>query len=102
MTEAHTEEAAQICLADATGNVLDLGLDIQEAMDQPRTFAIDGFLQVEDGFSSNIYEQLQNRGHKLEYMEKPLGGSQAVWIDHDNGVLIGGSDPRKDGCALGF
>jgi len=83
-------------------NVLDLGLDIQESMDQPRSFAIDGFLQVEDGFSSNIYEQLQEKGHELEYMEKPLGGSQAVWIDHANGVLIGGSDPRKDGCALGF
>ena len=83
-------------------NVLDLGLDIQEAMDQPRSFAIDGLLQVEDGFSSNVYEQLQEKGHELEYMEKPLGGSQAVWIDHANGVLIGGSDPRKDGCALGF
>lgn len=83
-------------------NILDRGLDLQEAMDQPRSFAIDGKLQVENNFSSTVCEKLQKKGHELEFVEKPLGGSQAVWIDHTNGVLIGASDPRKDGCAIGY
>jgi gamma-glutamyltranspeptidase / glutathione hydrolase len=38
----------------------------------------------------------------VERVEKPWGGGQAIAIDHEAGVLIGGSDPRKDGLALGY
>jgi gamma-glutamyltranspeptidase/glutathione hydrolase len=35
-------------------------------------------------------------------VDKPHGGGQAIWIDHAAGALVGASDPRKDGCAIGF
>lgn len=89
--------------ANFISNVVDRGLDIQEAMDQPRSFSsLEGFLQVECHFQPETYAALEARGHKLERVDKPMGGSQCVWIDGETGVLIAGSDPRKDGMAIGF
>lgn len=83
-------------------NVIDLGMDPQEAMDAPRSFAVDGRLQVEETFHPSTYTDLMLRGHDLSRENKPVGGGQVVWIDRENGVLIGGSDPRKDGCSIGY
>jgi gamma-glutamyltranspeptidase/glutathione hydrolase len=44
---------------------------------------------------------LTGLGHAVSAPEKALGGAQAILID-ESGVLIGASDPRKDGCALGY
>ena len=82
--------------------ILDRGLDPQAAAEQPRSFAIDGVLQLERGISEDMANDLARRGHKIVRPEKPLGGAQAIWIDHANGSLTGGSDPRKDGMALGY
>ena len=41
-------------------------------------------------------------GHELEAVERPHGGGQAIWIDRTRGCLVGGSEPRKDGLALGY
>jgi len=78
------------------------GLDLQSAIDAPRLFGYGPSVQVESGIAPETVAALEARGHRVERLETPLGGAQAVWIDHERGVLVGGSDPRKDGCALGF
>lgn len=83
-------------------NLLRLGMDPQAALDAPRSFATDGVLQMEETFSSESYVALAHRGHAIERLNIGLGGGQAVIFDHQHGMLIGGSDPRKDGGAIGY
>ena len=83
-------------------NLLRLGMDPQEALDAPRSFAFNGVLQMEETFSSQSYVALAHRGHNIDRLNIGLGGGQAVIFDHQNGMLIGGSDPRKDGAAIGY
>jgi gamma-glutamyltranspeptidase/glutathione hydrolase len=83
-------------------NHFDYGLDVQEALDAPRLFPRLGKLQLERGISAATRDRLAGLGHTIEMMEKPHGGGQAILIDRARGCLIGGSDPRKDGCALGY
>jgi gamma-glutamyltranspeptidase / glutathione hydrolase len=83
-------------------NMLDYGCDVQEAIDMPRGLHYEGVYQLEDGVPATIVEGLQKIGHKTTSVVPPLGGGQAIWIDWEKGTLTGGSDPRKDGCALGY
>lgn len=83
-------------------NLLDLGLDPQDALAAPRSFAYGGALGLEATIPESVAEDLLARGHEVRRLETPVGGGQAIWIDHERGVLIGGSEPRKDGCALGI
>jgi gamma-glutamyltranspeptidase / glutathione hydrolase len=78
------------------------GLDPQAAAEAPRSFAYNGLLQLEPTIGLGTAAELERRGHKVVFTEKPLGGCQAIRIDSDRGLLIGGSDPRKDGIALGY
>jgi len=82
--------------------MLDRGLDPQQAAEAPRSFAFRGKLRVERGVPEPVVADLARRGHDIDVAKVPLGGCQAIWIDHDRGVLIGGSEPRKDGMALGY
>ncbi|HTV89733.1 MAG TPA: gamma-glutamyltransferase [Stellaceae bacterium] len=82
--------------------MLDRGLDPQQAAEAPRSFAFRGKLRVEPTNPAPVVEDLARRGHDIEVVKVPLGGCQAIWIDHAKGALIGGSDPRKDGLALGY
>ena len=83
--------------------VLDFGFNLQEAMDLPRLFPTPGGdVEAESGFSSDVINGLKLLGHSMGRPNKPIGGAQAIWIDWDNGTLTGGSEPRKDGCAIGY
>ncbi|WP_398469569.1 gamma-glutamyltransferase [Tardiphaga sp.] len=88
--------------AQYMSNVLDLGMDIQEAAEAPRSFATNGVLQVENTIPEAVRNELAARGHKLQMMDAGIGGAQAIQIDYKRGVLLGASDHRKDGMALGF
>lgn len=88
--------------ANVISSVVDHGMDIQAAIDAPRTFAYDGALGVEAGVPKATRQALAAMGHNVAEVDVPYGGGQAVMIDWQRGVLIGGSDPRKDGCALGL
>jgi gamma-glutamyltranspeptidase/glutathione hydrolase len=83
-------------------NILDYGCDVQEAIDMPRGLHYEGIYQLEDGIPPSVVEGLQKIGHHTSGVVSPHGGGQAIWIDWDRGTLTGGSDPRKDGCALGY
>ena len=83
-------------------NHFEFGLDLQEAIDLPRLLPLKGKVQIERGISPAVCDMLSRLGHELELVERPHGGAQAIWIDRARGCLIAGSDPRKDGCALGY
>ena len=78
------------------------GLDVQAAIDLPRVFANDDVTEVERGISVAIIDRLSRLGHSVSRVASPHGGGQAVEVDRARGLLIGGSDPRKDGIALGY
>ncbi|MEO1493853.1 MAG: gamma-glutamyltransferase [Pseudomonadota bacterium] len=84
--------------------MFDYGMDIQEAMDAPRFMAdpFTGEVEMEWTVPESIRADLAARGHRIAPSNKPVGGSQAIWIDPETGVRTGGSDPRKDGCAIGY
>jgi len=83
-------------------NIVDYGLDPQAAIDAPRSFAHAGDLALERGYSDKVRAELAALGHNVTTPETAIGGAQAIRIDAKTGVLVAGSDPRKDGCALGY
>jgi gamma-glutamyltranspeptidase/glutathione hydrolase len=86
--------------ARLVSNLVDFGMDPQAAIDAPRCFSgADGML-VERGYSDRVRAGLAALGHAVSIPETPIGGAQSILIDGD--LLVGASDPRKDGCALGY
>ena len=88
--------------AHIINKIVDYGMDVQQAIDAPRVFFTGERTEVENGISAATVEGLRARGHDVHVAPLPWGGSQAIKIDWERGVLIGGSDPRKDGCAMGY
>lgn len=90
--------------AHLVSKALDYGLDPQAAIDAPRLFPRPdtGILDMEAPLRERLGPELSRRGFNVAETGGPIGGAQAIWIDWDNGTLAGASDPRKDGCALGY
>ena len=82
-------------------NMVDYGMDVQGAIDAPRAFFVGEQTAVERGMPAATVGGLRRRGAPCRARASPWGGGQAIKIDWQRGVLIGGSEPRKDGCALG-
>lgn len=82
-------------------NMEDFGMDAQTAIDAPRCFAEGDTLNVETGYPEKVAQALADKGHTVTRAETPIGGAQAIKL-RDDGMLEGASDPRKDGCALGY
>src|SRR5262245_7389494 len=83
-------------------NMIDYGMDLQTALEYPRVFFLGEVTEVERGVSPAAIEGLRARGLAGQLRPLPCGGGQAIRIDWERGVLIGASDHRKDGCALGY
>jgi gamma-glutamyltranspeptidase/glutathione hydrolase len=90
-------------------NLIDRGLNLQQAIDAPRVRYISGRrVMMEDALTAPVIGDLIQRGHERVLPAAGLthralmGGGQAIMIDPATGALLGGSDSRKDGLALGY
>lgn len=83
-------------------NMFDYGMDPQAALDAPRMFFEGDRILVEDGVPGEVLAGMEARGHKLARRPLPWGGGQIVMFDRASGTLVGASDHRKDGMALGY
>ena len=93
-------------------NMIDFGLNLQEAGDAPRivhsgssqptdeVMSDGGSLSIESGFGKKIEKQLTKKGHTIKYEKGIFGGYQAIMLK--DGVYYGASETRKDGQAAGY
>ena len=94
-------------------NMIDFGLNIQEAGDAPRihhtgssqptgeVMTNGGILNLESQFPYSTIRELMRRGHKVQFANGPYGGYQAI-MRAPNGVYWGATESRKDGSAAGY
>lgn len=95
-------------------NIIDFGMNVQQAGDAARVRHLGsatptglaakgaGTVQVETGIAEKARKELERRGHTIQLGGGGFGGYQGIWIDWKTGVLHGATEPRKDGCALGY
>lgn len=99
VTGAHFQPMGQILLLS---NLIDHGMSLQQAIDQPRFFARGESFEVEHLISRQAVAGLRALGHPVVVADNALGTAQAIRIDWQTGVLHGGADGRRDGVALGW
>jgi gamma-glutamyltranspeptidase/glutathione hydrolase len=96
-------------------NLIDFGMNVQAAGEAPRFEHLGsatptgrpgdpegGAAVAEIGISQEIVDELKRRGHHVLRTKKNGGGYQGILIDPQTNVLQGGSEYRKDGCAVGY
>lgn len=96
-------------------NMIDFGMNVQQAGDAARIRHLGsqtptgremepdgGRVAVESGISPDVVKALEQRGHKIVRLPGGFGGYQGILIDPVTGTRQGGSDPRKDGAAVGY
>jgi gamma-glutamyltranspeptidase/glutathione hydrolase len=88
--------------AQVLANLIDFGMNIQEAGEAPRFRHSGAGLALESAFSADARAGLTSRGHRLIASTGVWGGFQGILIDPKTRVLMAGSDPRKDGMAAGW
>ena len=83
-------------------NLIDFGMNVQEAGEAPRFRHSNAGLALESAISAEARAGLAARGHKVITSPGVFGGFQGILFDLKTGVMMGGSDPRKDGHAAGY
>ena len=95
-------------------NMIDFGMNVQEAGDAPRIYHVGGdeynepamsdggTLNLESGIDYEVIRKLRMMGHTIGYSIGGYGGYQAIMWDKDRKVYFGASESRKDGQAAGY
>lgn len=85
-------------------NLVDFGMTIQQAISAARFNHIEATkVGLEAEIPQSATEELTRRGHKIvSGNPESFGGAHAIAVHPESGTFMGGSDPRKAGCALGF
>ena len=95
-------------------NLIDFGMDVQQAGEAPRLEHLGsatptgrpgaggGRVAAERGMPEKVVRELTRRGHRVGRTPRNSGGYQGILIDPRTNMLHGGSEPRKDGCAVGY
>ena len=83
-------------------NHVDFGMDAQQAGEAPRFRHWAQGVALESAFDGSVRYALMKKGHTVIAGVDSFGGYQGILIDPKSGVLMGGSDPRKDGLAIGW
>lgn len=95
-------------------NLIDFGMSPQQAGEQPRIehdgssdpdgskMAGGGMVKAERFFPEATKQALARMGHHMSDDIGAFGGYQGIWREEAPRRYFGGTDPRKDGCAIGY
>src|SRR5262245_10381461 len=93
-------------LAQILCNLIDFGMDIQQAIETPRwQRKFDRTVEMESRFSHETELHLESKGFNVKVTEPwdfRMGGAEAILLDRENRIFQAGADPRRDGYAIGY